>query len=307
MNHNMQQFKVLPMYSVKPKKGDAKVVSGFNAFHFAIGSVLGDGSIHKKKFFMAIEQKSPTFTLWKHELASQFGFISTKTRSKRAKVLFVRRGNSLTKVITLPKLWTKIHKKRSKQKPSTFVANRHVGFTLRALFREEWRSLFYTETTTPGRAKFRKCIPAEIAKYFWGNLALAIFFLDDGWVHWKNGTVCFSSGTFSEEECNYLIDCFERNFNMEVSLMKSNGKPHHLYVKVSSYKEFYKRVLPYINALYRKYPRYALNPAMKNKVLFPLKTTREFRRKLQELRTFLPTLVPQPMRKKYTKKQKPEE
>jgi hypothetical protein len=55
-----------------------------------------------------------------------------------------------------------------------------------------WRSIFYKQKTDkhvrPGRVQFRKSLPANIKDYLWGDLALAIFYLDDGWYDWEKKT-----------------------------------------------------------------------------------------------------------------------
>jgi hypothetical protein len=44
-------------------------------------------------------------------------------------------------------------------------------------------------------------------------------------------------------------------------------KPHHIFVKRTSYSKLYFRVYPFFVDLQQKHPRYALNKAMKNKVV----------------------------------------
>ena len=63
--------------------------------------------------------------------------------------------------------------------------------------------------------QFRKSLPANIKDYLWGDLALAIFYLDDGWYDWEKKTARFSTGEFTRDECAYLVECLKENFDIE--------------------------------------------------------------------------------------------
>jgi len=173
-------------------------------------------------------------------------------------------------VIQLPLTWKgRVKNNGPGGKP---VYRRGWAFTTRALYHApEWRKLFYKEKEDiylrKGRVQYRKSLPPNIKQYFWGNLALTIFYLDDGWYDWEKKTARFSTGEFTREECENLVECFKENFNLEGVVYPKIGKPHHIFVKRTSYPELYFRVYPYTLDLQQKYPRYALNKAMKNKVL----------------------------------------
>jgi hypothetical protein len=234
------------------------------AYHFAIGSILGDGGIPKgdNECYIEWEQNSPTFVYWKLELCLRFGLITSR-KENQYKILNC--DSNSEKAISFPfRMKVRPSKVNSKKK-----IYRSFYLATRSLFSSEWRSLFYKEKNdTSKRAKYRKCIPANIADYFWGDLALAIWFLDDGWFHHKNKTACFSLEEWPIEECEYLKDCLKTNFGLDTHIMTSNNEPHHIYVLKESYSNFYNRVKPFINDDFRlKYPRYFANHTMKNKII----------------------------------------
>lgn len=173
-------------------------------------------------------------------------------------------------VINLPLTWKGRVKNNGPNKKAVY--RRSWAFTTRAIYHDDkWIKLFYKKKVDKfvksGRVQFRKSIPVNIKNYFWSDLALTIFYLDDGWYDFEKKTARFSTGEFTREECGYLVDCFKENFNIESVIYPKTGNPHHLFVKRKSYPELYFRVYPYVLDLQEKYPRYALNKAMKNKVL----------------------------------------
>jgi hypothetical protein len=155
--------------------------------------------------------------------------------------------------------------------------DRSFYFGTRCLYSNPlWRGLFYKRLAVPvkdkgGRQKeFRKAIPNNLKDYFWGDLALAIFFFDDGWYDWQKETVRFSAGECPRQECEILVECLTTNFNLECEIYPLTGDPHHIFVKKTHYPEFYRRVLPVYEDFRQAFPRYdAVNSAMKNKVLVP--------------------------------------
>jgi len=143
-------------------------------------------------------------------------------------------------------------------------------FATRALYDKNWRDLFYIKRDDGKRAKYRKRIPPNISDFFWGDLALAIWFLDDGWYDHEKKTACFSTEEWPRDECDILKECLKTNFNLDVRIypIQQTGNPHHLYLENYSYPEFYSRVAPYIRDDFeKKYPRYSVSNKMKNKVI----------------------------------------
>ena len=63
-----------------------------------------------------------------------------------------------------------------------------------------------------------------------------------------------------------MQDCLLANFNVEAQLYLSNGIPHHFYVNRSSYKEFYDRVRPTLDAFLVAYPKAVHSTGIQSKV-----------------------------------------
>ena len=254
-------FKRLEMKALKPFPGFSAIVDNEQAFHIAIGSVLGDGSISKRDYNMEMEQKSPTYTLWKRKLCLQCELCIKRENSpsyKQHKLLGLQTSN-------FPFTW-KMHRKKDKE-TGEVKQSRGFAFCTRALFRKEWRDLFYVRVTGKTNRSYRKQIPKDIKDDFWGDLALTIFFLDDGWYDAKKKTVRLSTGEWSREECTWLTDCLLENFNLQTKIYPLTGNPHHIYVKRNSYNEFYRRVNPFLEEYARDFPKYHLSVSMKNRVL----------------------------------------
>lgn len=242
--------KMLPIFARRPIRGEKAEITEMEPFHLCIGSVLGDSTISKRDFNMEMEQKSPTFACWKKNLCIQYGLRVEKMTDKFHTFQF---GG-----VSLP-FTVKRHKKKR---------YRGFSFLTRALFSEQWRSLFYKKLRNPkGFVEYRKRIPPNIKEYFWGDLALAIWFLDDGWYDHAKKTIRVSTGEYPIRECKILSKCLKQNFNLQTQIYPLTGKPHHFYLSPSSYEEFYKRVSPILKQLAAVYPKYPKSPGMKNKVL----------------------------------------
>lgn len=257
--------KLLEMRALRPFPGESAIVDNEQAFHIAIGSVLGDGTISKRDFNLEMEQKSATYTLWKQQLCVQCQLRMNRINSKPYKQ-FKLLGNLPS---NLP-FTCKMHRKKDKQ-TGKIKQYRSFSFATRALFRFEWRDLFYTPVSGKGKREYRKRIPPQIKDYFWGDLALAIFFLDDGWYDKQKKTVRLSTGEWPREECEWLTDCLLQNFNLHTEIYPLTGEPHHIYIKRNSYNAFYERVNPFLLFFFcqfaRVYPKYPRSAAMKTKVL----------------------------------------
>lgn len=259
--------KVLDIFARRPRRGEPKHITSEDAYHFALGSVLGDGTVNKSGSYIEIEHASIWLIAWKRCLAISFGLVID--RETREQILARREANNLglskgAWAITNPMPFTT--KKRPPQPGSSRTHYRGFSFCTRALFSSQWRDLFYKEVE--GRAgKFRKSLPPNIADYFWGDLALAIYFIDDGWFQHDRRTACLACGEWTAEECGYMKDCLKNNFNLEVSVYNSGDTPHHFYVKPQSYAEFYRRVNPYLENLRSHFKNYDKSPSAKNKIL----------------------------------------
>ena len=80
MNYKPQpNFITLPLFGKKPLSGDPLTITDKNAYHFVIGSVLGDGYISKSNFNLEMEQKSVTYAFWKRTLAKEYVLIGVNS------------------------------------------------------------------------------------------------------------------------------------------------------------------------------------------------------------------------------------
>jgi hypothetical protein len=254
--------KKLKIFAIKPLEGELKEITLDDAYHFSVGSILGDAGIPKKESYLEMEQKSPTYTKWKWEKCLEYKLCYLRPKSKFKGKTWSFSGSKC--VVSYP-LKVKIRKPKKDSKLAVYTS---FYLATRALYSEGWKELFYLEKGGNQRATFRKRIPPNISDYFWGDLALAIWFLDDGWYDWKKKTVRFSAEEWPRNECEILKECLKINFNLEVRIYPLTGNPHHFYLENSSYPEFCRRVIPYIkNDFEKNYPRYSVSQAMKNKVI----------------------------------------
>lgn len=252
--------KTIPFYSANKDI----LFESTEGYHFSVGSILGDGSINRDTVMMHLEQRSARFLYGKRRICLNTGILKYDRQNQFGKTLKLAKGAI---GIKLPFTWRT--KERYNGPKKTLAFRRSWGFSTSAFYHDpKWRDLFYIPTeNAKSRTRFRKRIPPDIKDYFWGDLALAIFFLDDGWYDWQRHTVRLSTGEFRQEECELLVDCLKENFGLDSTVYCSRGKPHHIFVKRTSYPEFFRRVKPFVSDLTKDHPRYALNKAMKNKVL----------------------------------------
>jgi hypothetical protein len=62
----------LKIYARRPFPGESKEVTSDDAFHFSVGSILGDGGLPIGERYLEMEQASPTFAKWKWEKCKEF-------------------------------------------------------------------------------------------------------------------------------------------------------------------------------------------------------------------------------------------
>jgi hypothetical protein len=251
----MIRRKTLLIASKPDKKGNITQITDLEAYHYAIGSVLGDGSINKRDGCIDHEQRSARYLMWKRKIAERSGLVSTGLGNFKKK-LKLAHGSI---VIALPFTWKGRWMKNGPGGKRVF--RRGWGFTTRCLFHKGWREAFYTpkDKQTSTTVQYRKTLPHNIKELFWGDLALAIFYFDDGWYDWEKETVRLATGEWTRSECELMVECLQENFNIKSIIYPLNGQPVHLFVPRASYPEFYRRVKPYYDDLLNNYPRYALN------------------------------------------------
>lgn len=67
--------KTIPIAQLHPSFKKPSITN-IDAFHFTVGSILGDGSIHKERHTLDIEQRSARFAMWKRGIAIDTGLIA---------------------------------------------------------------------------------------------------------------------------------------------------------------------------------------------------------------------------------------
>lgn len=252
--------KHLKLFAKRPKVGDSKEITDPKAYHFALGNILGDGSIHKQYKLLEIEQKSATYAFWKRNKAIEHGLISIHSNS-------LHTFRFASKTVQLP-LTVKNHKvkliNRNKTKKPFY---RSFSFSCRAVFHDpNWRDFFYEKVSNRGNKQYRKKLPGNIKDLFYSPYALAIWYLDDGFYDLNKNTVRLSVGEWTRTECLWMQECLEQNFGIQTSVYSSGGVPHHLYVKLNSYAQFYSHVNPTVQELLRAHPKAYLSEGLKTKV-----------------------------------------
>jgi len=119
-------------------------ITNIDAFHFSVGSILGDGTIDKTRHTLDIEQRSARFAMWKRGIAIDTGLIANHSiKGNYKKRLKLANGQI---VIHLPLTWKgRVKNNGPSGKP---VYRRGWAFTTRALYHDpQWRSLFYKKKT----------------------------------------------------------------------------------------------------------------------------------------------------------------
>ena len=74
----MSQKLRIPIYGLKCPKNEPREFNDLETYHFAIGSVLGDGGRNRRDLYMQFEQKSPTLALWKRNFCLEKGLITNR-------------------------------------------------------------------------------------------------------------------------------------------------------------------------------------------------------------------------------------
>lgn len=259
----MTQEKIVKIFKLvgkRPRSGDSKEITDPKAFHYAVGNVLGDGSIHKNNNLLEIEQKSPTYAIWKRNEAMVLGLISVHSDLSHTFHLF---GKTVQLPLTVKKHKVKLINRNKRNR--TFY--RSFSFSCRAVFHDpNWRNFFYEKVTNRGNKQYRKKLPRNIKDLFYSPYALAIWYLDDGFYDTTKNTVRISVGEWTKTECLWMQECLEQNFGVQTSLYITGGVPHHLYVNAKSYAQFYSHVNPTIQELLKAHPKAYLSEGFQTKV-----------------------------------------
>lgn len=264
---------LLPLYLLGPGGIKVKEVSNQTAIDFAVGSVLGDGHIQRGRHYLIIGNQSPTFTIWKRDLARSCGLMD----SLKDRETTFNTGVFKEKPITVPiTIKSQLEKNGPKDKVTGIpkeMFRRKCEFNTSALFHQEWRDAFYkAQPLVKGKKQtWRKAIPPNISELFTGNLALTIYFLDDGWATHKTISkqerLELACGEWPEDECKLMQLCLKDNFGVD-TLLYPYGKSFKLRVETVSEKRFVECCHDTYCDLVQAYPTYRANKTMKNKYLF---------------------------------------
>ena len=115
------------------------------------------------------------------------------------------------------------------------------SFFLRTLSSPIFRSFF--ERWYPEKNQYKKCVPRDLA---FDAKTLLVWFLDDGSTTWRTGRrkgqvlLSFSSESFSKEDNEFLVEGFNKEFDLNMSVRKCNsGTGWRSWVSQSKVKDFF--------------------------------------------------------------------
>lgn len=255
---------VLPLYALNPQKGDPLDVTSEKAHHFAVGSVLGDGSINKRDLNLEISSKSLTYALWKRDVAKSLSLISV--RAQPVTKWRLKLANCEVKLpVTVKEHGLKVTSKTNKKFYRSFTWNTRAVF-----YDKRWRESFYTLSPNPTKSKeFRKSLPNNIKDLFWSDFALAIWYLDDGTYNPSQKAVVIAASEWTGAECKLMQECLKENFNLNFRVYYSKGIPHQFFLEPSDYPAFYKLVKPTIDDLLKAYPAAECSTGLTKKLRLP--------------------------------------
>lgn len=98
----------------------------------------------------------------------------------------------------------------------------------------------------------KKIVPKEIFKLLSHPLSLAVWYMDDGSLDFRDKyhfNACFATYNFSKNDCELLREVLDLNFGLKAKVHKSTmrGKIYfRLYILAGSMEKFIKLVSPYI-------------------------------------------------------------
>ncbi len=175
-----------------------------------IGSILGDGCLEKNGT--------------NHRLR----FFHSP---KQIEYLFWKYNSLIDLTISRPKTsFTALQKKTKKR----YLTCHFSTLTLKEL--NCYRELFYQNK--------KKIVPLKIKKLL-TPLALAVWYMDDGYKRNDCSALRINSDSFTLNEQQILKNALEENFNIEVHIHKK-GKYFNLYIPSKYSQKFSKIVCPYI-------------------------------------------------------------
>lgn len=102
----------------------------------------------------------------------------------------------------------------------------------------KWRTIFYPQG--------KKLIPASIAEFIKEPLALAVWYMDDGYYYLKDKNSLLYLGRVSSEEAEYAREALVRNFGLSSRVYDKKQKGYALYFGVAETKKLHKAVRPHM-------------------------------------------------------------
>lgn len=102
----------------------------------------------------------------------------------------------------------------------------------------EWRAAFYPEG--------KKRIPEDIAEFITDPLALAVWYMDDGYYYPKDKNSFLYLGRVSREEAAYARDAIVRNFGLAPRVYDKKNKGFALYFSVAETKKLHDVIRQYM-------------------------------------------------------------
>lgn len=165
------------------------------------GTLLGDGSInHKGALIMTHGERQLEYLKWKQSRLSWLCFENIRKRD----------SDQTPPFSCLP----------------TYTVRSHVHPYLKELRRKCWIS-------------GQKAVAPIIDSQFFNALSLAVWYLDDGSLNSKYGTVTFATNGFTRGDVNILIDRLAQRFNLEAKLEERRNDTFAIRINKSKTRLFF--------------------------------------------------------------------
>lgn len=177
-----------------------------------IGSVLGDGFLQKtgsRNARIRFEQgeRQKDYLIWK---GSQF------PRLFQGKPSYLQRIHPITKKQYGYWRWQS-------------SASPEIG---------KWRDIFYAEG--------KKKVPENISELLTDPIALAVWYMDDGYFYKRDKSGCVYLGRISKEEAELLRNSLDENFGLKSKIYDKKNKGLVLFFGVEQTKKLHDMIRPFI-------------------------------------------------------------
>ncbi len=105
-----------------------------------------------------------------------------------------------------------------------------------------WREVFYSDG--------KKRIPDELSKFLREPLALAVWYMDDGYFYPKDKNSFIYLGRVSKEEAETAKEAIEKNFGVHPKVYDKKQKGFALFFSVEETKKFHDIIRPHVLPLF---------------------------------------------------------